>query len=82
MKSKTSHRELLRAFAIELVIYTILVTGYFFVALHFLGVWLKDIFDHERTLYAVVALALIVGQGVVLELLTTWLLRILGKKPR
>jgi len=82
MKSKTDTRDLLRAFAIELAVYTVLVTGYFFVALHFLGGWLKEIFDSHRTLYAFVAFALIVGQGILLEAVTTWLLRFFGKKIR
>jgi hypothetical protein len=82
MKSKTKTSDLLRAFAIELVVYAVLVTIYFFVALHFLGGWLKEVFDSHRTLYAFAAFALIVGQGILLEFVTSWLLRLFGKKIR
>ncbi len=82
MKSKTKNSDLLRAFAIELAVYTVLVSIYFFAALHFLGGWLKEMFDSHRTLYAFAAFALIVGQGILLEALTTWLLRLFGKKIR
>lgn len=82
MKSKPKHSGLLRAFAIEMAVYAVLVAIYFFAALHFLGGWLKEIFDGHRTLYAVVAVTLIVGQGVILEVLTSWLLRLFGKKAR
>lgn len=54
-------------------IYAIFVFLYYFLVLHFLGGWLKGLFDDKRTVYAVVALALMIGQGILLELLTGWL---------
>ena len=65
----------LKSFLLELVVYSILVVGYYFFVLHFLGNWLKEMFDHKRHVYAIVALLLIVGQGIVLETLTTALLK-------
>ena len=41
-----------RAFAIELVIYAVLVIGYFFLVLHLLGQWLYELEIHHRYLYA------------------------------
>lgn len=67
----------LRAFLIELVVYTILVVTYFLVVLHFLGAGLRQLFTHHRYTYAVLAILLIVGQAIVLEALTTFLLRLL-----
>lgn len=64
-----------KSFLIELAVYAVLVTGYFFLVLHFLGDWLADLFHHHRQTYAFVALALIFGQGVVLEMITSALLR-------
>jgi hypothetical protein len=63
------------SFIFELAVYAGLVTGYFFLVLHFLGGALKDLFLTNKFTYAVVALALIVGQGVLLQTLTTYLLR-------
>ncbi len=81
MKSTSSQRKhLLKAFAVELVIYSVLVTGYFFLVLHFASAWLKELFDQHRNVYALVAFVVIVGQGILLETVTSWLLRILGKK--
>ena len=58
------------AFVCELVLYSVFVAAYFLVVLHFLGTWLKHCFDDNRTAYALAALALIVGQGLLLELVT------------
>ena len=67
----------LRAFLIELVIYAILVVGYFFLVLHFLGEGLHRLEVHHRYTYACVAILLIIGQAVVLENVTTFLLRLI-----
>jgi hypothetical protein len=67
----------LRAFLIELVIYAVLVVGYFFLVLHFLGPGLYQLEQHHRYTYAGVAILLIIGQAVVLEAVTTLLLRLL-----
>ena len=67
----------LRAFLIELVVYAALVVAYFFLVLHFLGGWLFDLEHQHRYLYAFVAILLIIGQAVVLENVTTFLLRLL-----
>ena len=57
-------------FLVEVGVYGLLVTAYFFLVLHFLGGALRYLFQTNRTTYAVVALTLIVGQGVLLEALT------------
>lgn len=75
MKTETSTT--LRAFLIELVVYGVLVTGYFFLVLHFLSGWLQDLHLHHVKVYALVAIALLIGQAVLLESLTTWLFRLL-----
>jgi hypothetical protein len=64
---------MLRNFAIEVLIYTALVIGYFVLVLRLLGEPLKKLFTDHLTLYAFAALALIVVQGVVLEFLTSFL---------
>jgi hypothetical protein len=67
----------LRAFAIELVVYAVLVVGYFFLVLHFLGDWLYQLEAQHRYTYAGSAIILIIGQAVVLESVTTFLLRLI-----
>ena len=66
-------RMLIRNFAIEVLIYSVLVFGYFLLVLRLLGEPLKKLFTDHVTLYAFAALALIVVQGVVLEFLTSFL---------
>jgi hypothetical protein len=75
---KTQAARTLRAFLVELVVYAILVVGYFFLVLHFLGESLHQLEMHHRYTYAGVAILLIIGQAVVLEGLTTFLMRLLS----
>ena len=67
----------LRAFAFELLIYAALVTGYFFAVLHYLGDWLVQIATQHIRVYAALCILLIIGQAVVLEAVTTTLMRLL-----
>jgi hypothetical protein len=67
-------RILLRNFAVEALIYAALVVGYFVLVLRVLGEPLKTLFMDNLTLYAFVALALIVVQGAILDLLTSFLI--------
>jgi hypothetical protein len=75
MKKETA--KTFRAFLIELLIYAVLVVCYFFLVLHFLGEWLHQLEIRHRYTYAGVAILLIIGQAVVLEGVTTFLLRML-----
>jgi hypothetical protein len=70
----------LKSFLVELLVYSVLVVGYFFLVLHLLADWIAHIYEGDRRVYAVVALALIVGQGIALELLTAALFAVI--KPR
>ena len=75
MKAETSTT--LRAFLLELAVYAVLVTGYFFLVLHFLSGWLQELHLHHVKVYALIAIVLIIGQAVVLESVTTWLFRLI-----
>jgi hypothetical protein len=75
MKPKAA--KALRAFLIELAVYSILVIGYFFAVLHFLADWLNHLEKAHINIYALVAIGLIIGQAIVLERLTTGLMRLL-----
>ena len=78
MKADTSAT--LRAFLIELVVYSVFVTGYFFLVFRFLTGWLQELHMHHVKLYALVAIALIIGQAVILESVTTGLFRLLRRR--
>jgi hypothetical protein len=67
----------LRVFAAELAVYSVLVIIYFFLVLHLLGDWLYHLETQHRYIYAGVALLLIAGQAVVLDTVSTLLLRFL-----
>ena len=70
----------LRAFAVELVIYAILVLAYFFLVLHFLGGWLHELETRHRYGYAAIAILLMMGQAVLLQNVTTFLLRFIRRR--
>jgi len=80
MKKETART--LRAFAIELAIYSVLVVAYFFLVLHFLGGWLYQLENQHRYIYASVAILLMIGQAVVLQNVTTLLLHFIRRRAR
>lgn len=65
---------LVRNFVIELIVYSILVVAYFVVALRLLGEWLARLFHSNLVTYALISLGLIVAQGVLLDVVTSFLL--------
>ncbi|UCG88492.1 MAG: hypothetical protein JSW71_08100 [Gemmatimonadota bacterium] len=71
-------RILIRNFAIEVLIYSVLVVVYFLLVLRLLGEPLMRLFTENLTIYAVAALVLIVVQGALLELLTSFLVSRIG----
>ena len=75
--TKKEKTKTLWAFLIELGVYAVFVTGYFFLVLHYLSEWLQDLHLNHVRLYALATIVLIIGQAVLLENVTTWLLRLL-----
>ena len=71
-------RTLIRHFAIEILIYAVLVVGYFVLVLRLMGGVLQGLFEENLTLYAFVALGLTVAQGALLQLVTSFLVSRLG----
>lgn len=69
---------LIRNFVIELVVYGVLVVGYFVMVLRWLGDPLVELFLDNPVAYAPIALGLIVLQGVALEAITSFLVARLG----
>ncbi len=71
---KRDLRTWLKAFVVELALYAALVAGYFYLVLRFLANWLNALFATDRKLYATLALVFIICQGVLLEIITRWLI--------
>lgn len=74
---KSNIRVLIRNLIIELILYGILLVIYFFAVLQFLGNFLTDLFNNQLVVYAFLGLGLIVVQAVLLETVTSFLLRLL-----
>lgn len=70
----------IKRFALEFVLYAILVGAYYFTVLHFLGPSLQALYLRDRRTYAALALLLIAGQGLLLEILTRFLLGLLSSR--
>ena len=82
VRKKTKHEQAERhtsakQFVLEIGIFVGLVLCYFFLVLSFLSNWLKHLFDHNKPIYAMVAWALMAGQGIVLEIVAVGLLRVI-----
>ena len=75
--TKKEKESTLRAFVIELAVYAVFVTAYFFLVLHYLSGWLQEMHLNHVKVYALVTVVLIIGQAVFLESVTSWLLRLL-----
>lgn len=71
-------RILIRNFLIELLVYALLVVGYFFLVLRLLAEPLQRLFGEDLIFYAVMALGLMVAQAVALEWVTSFLVDRLG----
>lgn len=80
MEDKPTHA--IRSFLIELLVYTGLVVVYVFFVIALLGGWLHGLYDHHKIRYAFAALLLIIGQGIVLEMVTSFLLRLVRSRAK
>jgi len=68
-----------KAFWEELAVYAILVGAYLLLVLKMLDRPLADLFREHRVAYAFAALFLILFQGIALDLLTSFLVRVFRK---
>lgn len=71
-------RLILRNLAIEMVLYGILLVGYFLVVLQYVAEPLADYFNSNLTAYAFIGLGLIIAQAVLLDNIVAFLIKILG----
>ena len=77
-KKNPNIRRFVRTFAVELLVYGVLLTAYFLLVLRYLGQPLIRLFDANLPLYGLAALGLIVAQGVVLDAVTSFLVKLVG----
>jgi hypothetical protein len=85
VRKRTAKEQIVRnpsgkQFALQIGIFAGLLLCYFYLVLSFLSHWLKNLFDHNKPIYAVAAWALIAGQGVALEIVAVALLRVVKSK--
>jgi hypothetical protein len=69
-----------KTFFFELLLYAILLVAYFAFVLHYLGGWFKELYDHNRDLFAVMALVVMIVQTVGLEIVSGFLIWLLRRK--
>jgi len=69
-----------KTFFLELLLYAILLVVYFTLVLHYLGGWFKELYDHDRDLFAVMALVVMIAQTVGLEIISSFLVWLLRRK--
>ena len=72
---KLEPKILFRNLLIELVIYSVLIFGYYILVLRVLDDWLMSIFQSNLTIYAIFGLGLIIIQAVFLDFVTSYLMR-------
>jgi Flp pilus assembly pilin Flp len=79
---KASSRKMISigSFLVELALYAGFVSLYMILVVHFLDIHVKQVFDENKVLYALLAVALIMVQGVFLEMLTRVLLGMFRQK--
>jgi len=70
-------RILVRNFIVEILVYGVLLVGYFYLVLQYLGDFLTGLFDNQLHIYSFLGLGLIVAQAVLLEMVTSYLIRLL-----
>lgn len=72
---KMEPRKLFRNLLFEIVIYSLLIFGYYVLALRWLGDWIASVFNSNLYLYSAVCLGLIITQAVLLDILTSFLMK-------
>lgn len=78
MEEKPAHAA--RSFLIELTVYAGLIVVYVLFVIALLGGWLDELYLRHKVRYAIAALLLIIGQGVVLEMVTNLLLKLVRSR--
>jgi hypothetical protein len=72
---KMEPRQLFWNLLLEITIYSVLIFGYYFLVLRYLDDWLYRIFETNLITYALVGLGLIFTQAVILDFVTSYLMK-------
>ena len=72
---KMDPRMLLRNLLFEVIIYSLLIFGYYLLVLRWLGDWIMSIFNSNLYIYAFAGLGLIFVQAVLLDMVTSFLMK-------
>lgn len=67
--------KLFRNLIVEIIIYSLLIFGYYLLVLRWLGDWISSIFNSNLYHYAFAGLGLIFVQAVLLDLVTSFLMK-------
>jgi Kef-type K+ transport system membrane component KefB len=70
----------LKATLLHLIIYGALLALYFVLVLRYLAHWLESLFNQHRAEYAIIAIVLMVGQAVGLEIISSFILRLMRRR--
>jgi hypothetical protein len=71
-------RHFLRVFAVELIIYSALLVGFYYIVKRYLEQPLVSLFGRDLVIYGVVTLVLLFFQGGVFDWITSLIVRLLG----
>ena len=67
--------KMIRNLVVELLIYSVLIFGYYLLVLRWLGSWIALLFNNNLYKYAFIGLGLIFVQAVILDMVTSLLLK-------
>ena len=67
--------QLLLNLLLEIIIYSVLILGYYYLVLRYLDDWLVGMFNTNLVTYAFVGLGLIFTQAVILDFITSYLMK-------
>lgn len=73
-----SFKPLMKSFGLELLFYIPLVTLYFVIIIPIVRDPFVRLYSENPVLYSILGTGLLIGQAVLLETLTSWLLRRIG----
>ena len=71
-----------KTFFLELILYAVLLVAYFVFVLHYLSGWFKELFDHDRRVFAIMALVVMIGQTLGLAMVSSTLVWLFRRKKK
>jgi len=72
---KLEPRKLFRNLLIEILIYSVLIFGYYLIVLRYLDDWLLSLFQSSLSFYSLIGIGMIIIQAVLLDFVTSFLMK-------